>query len=230
MTWLDPVRAALDAAPRRIPMFFRDDDAGWCHDRLLALLDVFAARTLPVDVAVIPAALDRALAAELAKRPVGLHQHGFAHVNHEPDGRKCEFGPGRSVFDQRRDIELGRARLNVLLGRRVDPIFTPPWNRCTAVTGRCLRELGFRVLSREARATRLDVSGLRELPICIDFVRLAPAELGHCLARELRKGGPSGVMFHHAEMDAAALRRADDLLALLSEHEHAAARWMMDLV
>ena len=113
---------------------------------------------LPVDLAVIPAELDAGLARELRARPrVGLHQHGLAHVNHEREGRRCEFGPARGAAAQRRDIEAGRARLADLLGERVDPIFTPPWNRCTADTGRCLAELGFAALSREARAAPLDV-------------------------------------------------------------------------
>ena len=153
-----------------MPVFFRDDDAGWGDARLFELLDRFAAHSLPVDLAVIPMELDRALADELAARPrVGLHQHGLAHVNHEREGRKHEFGPSRDAAAQRADIAAGRERLADLLGERVDPIFTPPWNRCTADTGRCLAELGFEVLSREARAAPLDVPGLRELPVSVDW-------------------------------------------------------------
>ena len=37
----------------------------------------------------------------------------------------------------------------------VDPIFTPPWNRCTQATADCLAMLGYRVLSRDATASRL---------------------------------------------------------------------------
>ena len=81
--------------------------------------------------------------ASCVQRPVGLHQHGLAHVNHEREGRKCEFGPSRDAAAQRRDIADGRERLAALLGDRVDPIFTPPWNRCTADTGAVLAELGF---------------------------------------------------------------------------------------
>src|SRR5918999_1078613 len=151
--WLGAVQGALDAAPAAVPFFFRDDDAGWGDARLVALLDLFAARGLPVDLAVIPAELDAGLARELVARPaVGLHQHGYAHANHEREGRKCEFGPSRPEAVQRADVEAGRARLLALLGLRLDPIFTPPWNRCTAATGRCAAALGLTVLSREARA------------------------------------------------------------------------------
>ena len=97
MSWLDPVRRALDEGPSTV--FFRDDDAGWGDERLWALLDLFDRRALPVDLAVIPAELHPTLTAELTVRAragrVHLHQHGFAHVNHEPTGRKCEFGPAR---------------------------------------------------------------------------------------------------------------------------------------
>ena len=161
---------------------------------------------------------------------MGLHQHGFAHVNHEPEGRKCEFGPARDAAAQRRDIIDGRERLAALLGDRVDPIFTPPWNRCTADTGRILAELGFAVLSREARAEPLGVAGLAELPVCVDYIRLLPEELGRRIAAAIGGGSPVGLMFHHAVMEEADMRRAADLLSLLAGHERAAAARMMDLV
>jgi peptidoglycan/xylan/chitin deacetylase (PgdA/CDA1 family) len=215
-SWLQPVEEALDAAREPVRVFFRDDDAGWDDTRLLALLDVFAAHDLPVDLAVIPAELHPALARELLARPgVGLHQHGLAHANHEREGRKCEFGPSRGLEAQRRDIEAGRARLADLLGDRVDPIFTPPWNRCTPDTGTALAELGFRVLSRESRAEPLGVPGLVELPIHIDWVRLPPPELGSKIAGAIQSGGPLGLMFHHAVMEDS--RPLSDLLSLLAE-------------
>jgi peptidoglycan/xylan/chitin deacetylase (PgdA/CDA1 family) len=232
MSWLDPVQIALDSASATVDVFFRDDDAGWRDDRLLALLDLFDEHALPLDVAVIPAALERAVAAELRARAgplLGLHQHGFAHRNHEPDGRKHEFGPSRSPADQRRDIEKGAARLGALLGDNVDPIFTPPWNRCTEMTGSCLAELGFRVLSREHRAAPLDVPELRELPVHVDWCRLEPSEIAARLAAAIRAPGPAGVMLHHAVMDAADRARAAGLLALFAAHPHARPRLMREL-
>src|SRR5215216_1787878 len=97
-TWLRPVESALESVDVA-KFFFRDDDAGWGDERLLALLDVFEARGTWVDLAVIPRALDAGLAPELlARERVGLHQHGLVHANHEPEGRrKCEFGPARSA-------------------------------------------------------------------------------------------------------------------------------------
>src|SRR3954453_21418748 len=190
-SWLRPVERALEGA-ERVRFFFRDDDAGWGDTRLLALLDVFEARTTWVDLAVIPSALGAGLSRELlARERVGLHQHGFAHVDHEPEGRrKCEFGVARPAARQRADIEAGRARLQALLGERLDPVFTPPWNRCTIETARCLAELRFRVLSRESRAEPFGLPGLAEVPVHVDWVRLEPDAAGERIAAAVAAGGP----------------------------------------
>ena len=83
------------------------------------------------------------MAGELVARGIAVHQHGLAHANNEPEGRKHEFGPSRSYEEQRRDIESGRALLRERLDGVLEPIFTPPWNRCTRDTALCLAELGF---------------------------------------------------------------------------------------
>ena len=230
--WLDPLRAALDAAPAPVACFFRDDDAGWDDDRLFELIGLFAGLGLPLDLAVIPAALGSGAARELRARielaggRLGVHQHGFAHLNHEPEGeRRCEFGPERPRGEQLRDIAAGQARLARLLGPAVEPIFTPPWNRCTPATAGCLVELGFEVLSREAKAEPFGLPGLRELPVHVDWFkrrdgkRLPPAEVAAIAARAVEGGGPVGVMLHHAEMDAAERAGAAELLELLAGHE-----------
>ena len=113
-----------------------------------------------------------------------------------------------------------------MLGGAAEPIFTPPWNRCTADTAGCLRELGFEVLSREASAAPLGLPALSELPVSLDFVRLEPGELAR---RFVAARPPVGVMFHHAEMDEAEVARADELLALLARHPRVVARPMMAL-
>jgi peptidoglycan/xylan/chitin deacetylase (PgdA/CDA1 family) len=231
MHWLDPVERALNRASAPADVFFRDDDAGWDDDRLLALLDLFDHHALPLDLAVIPAALEPGLADELrARATVGLHQHGYAHRNHEPEGRRCEFGPSRPAAAQRRDIEAGARRLAELLGNRLDPIFTPPWNRCTTATGETLLQLGFRMLSRENRAEPLGLEGLAELPVAIDWVRLQPTEIAARLATALDKPqGPVGVMFHHAEMDRAHRGRAGELLGVLAAHPRSRPKPMRTL-
>jgi peptidoglycan/xylan/chitin deacetylase (PgdA/CDA1 family) len=219
---------ALDEADGPVEVFFRDDDAGWEDARLLRLADLFAVHGLPLDLAVIPAEVTPRLADALRERPVGLHQHGFAHVDHQRSGRKCEFGSDRSRAEQQEDILRGRERLRERLGDRLDPFFTPPWNRCTRDTGEALVALGFAALSREHRAEPLGL--LVEVPVHLDVARLAPDELDARFAGYVREGGPVGVMFHHAVMEDDDFARADALLALLGGHGAVAPRTMAELV
>jgi hypothetical protein len=222
------LRTAFDAASAPVEVFFRDDDAGWGDERLLELVARFEAHGLPLDLAVIPAEVTPGLAGQLRERRVGLHQHGYAHVNHEPEGRKCEFGPARGLAEQRADIAAGRERLLSLLGDRLDPFFTPPWNRCTPDTGAALVELGFAALSREHRAEPLGL--LPEVSVHLDVARLSPEELDARFAGHVREGGPVGVMFHHAVMEPEDFARADALLALLAGHRNVVPRTLAELV
>jgi hypothetical protein len=218
----------LDAAPSPVEVFFRDDDAGWDDARLLALCDLFGAHGLPLDLAVIPTALHPGLARELRRRErLGLHQHGYAHANHEREGRKCEFGPSRSYEEVRADVRAGRERLRELLDGDVQPIFTPPWNRCTGDTARAVLDLGFAVLSREHRAQRFGLDGLAELPVHLDVARLSPEELDERFAGHVRDGGPVGVMFHHAVMERDDFDRAAQLLRELARHGNVRPRPML---
>jgi hypothetical protein len=228
--WADPIAGALDARATPLTVFFRDDDAGWGDERLFALLALFERLAMPVDVAVIPDAIEPETAARLAHRArlsglVGLHQHGFAHVNYEPTGRKCEFGPSRAIEDQSRDIVQGRQHLLSLFDALLDPIFTPPWNRCTAATGMCLREAGIAVLSRDRSAEPLDVDGLAECPSASDWlrkrkgVRVSHAAWAGELARTITAAdAPVGVMLHHAVMDDDDREAFGVVLATLRNH------------
>jgi hypothetical protein len=229
--WLDGVRRALDERDRPLTFFIRDDDGGWADERLFAVLDVCEASGCAVDVAVIPDSLTPRLAAALRSRarlsstPVGVHQHGTFHVNHEPEGRPCEFGFSRSAAEQHRDIDHGRRRLLSLLGDAVDPIFTPPWNRCTEITGRAVVEIGMTVLSRDVTAGSLDVRGLAECPITVDWFarthgrRLTRSDWADRFARQLREAPDVvGLMLHHAATDGEELRALDDVLHVLGRH------------
>ncbi|RKQ91024.1 polysaccharide deacetylase [Solirubrobacter pauli] len=217
---------ALDAT-EGVEVFFRDDDAGWEDARLLELVGRFAEHGLPVDLAVIPAELDEPLAQRLRESHAGLHQHGYAHTNHQLEGRKCEFGPARDRAAQHADIERGQARLQALLGDRLDPFFTPPWNRCTRDTAEVLVELDFVLLSREHKAEPF--GRLPELPVHLDVARLSPDQLDERFAAQVREGGPVGVMFHHGVMEPDDMARASELLELLANHPHVTARSMRDL-
>jgi predicted deacetylase len=223
--WLEPVVRALAAATGPVPWFFRDDDAGWADDALWALLDEFETAGVPIDVAAIPTALTpdagRRLAARAAGGLVGVHQHGYAHVDHEPAGRKCEFGAARDAAAQAADVANGRALLEDALGRSIDPVFTPPWNRASADLAGAVLAAGHRVLSRDVSAGRLDGPGLAEVPVTVDWsarrrgVPVAPSARGQAIAAGVAGGGPVGVMLHHATLDATDRAELARLLAAL---------------
>jgi len=231
--WLDPLREALDESETRIDFFFRDDDVGWANDEFRALLACFRRHSVPLDIAAIPTALTAELAGEIcalhdeAPALVGIHQHGFSHTNHEILGRKCEFGISRTYQEQYSDIQLGKMKLEAMLGFALDPIFTPPWNRCNEITGECLSELGFRLLSRDATAPPLALSSLKELPISIDWfakkngARLSFQSLGTLIANTVKQRRIVGIMLHHELMNADERDLLGDLLVLLSTHRQA---------
>jgi predicted glycosyltransferase len=241
LAWLEPVSQALDSLEHPAIVFFRDDDGGWGDDRLIQLLNLFNECGLPLDIAAIPAALTTPLVDELLRRmtanpeTVRIHQHGYTHTNHEMEGKKCEFGPARDYLAQRNDIENGRRRLTELFGTLLDPIFTPPWNRCTDATVKCLSELRFAVLSRESHATPFAHEGLFELPITLDWfankkkVRLSMEEWGKTLAAQLRSDGSIGIMLHHAVMDHNEMQNLSKLLALLGRHQNVKCHCMRAL-
>jgi hypothetical protein len=164
---------------------------------------------------------------------IGVHQHGFAHHNHETVERKCEFGGARSADFQRHDLSAGRDRLQVLFGSQLDAFFTPPWNRCSAGTPQWLAELGFSALSRSRGAPAQ--RALPELAVDVDWCkqrRLAAADGSDGLQRialELARccggGRPVGLMLHHADMDGTDLSLLATLLGAVKHHPN--ARWQL---
>lgn len=235
--WLDPLRRSLDTARTPVTFFFRNDDVGWEDARLFSLLDLFSRYDIPIDLAVIPKAISQLSGKRLSRiAGVSIHQHGYGHINHEPTGRKCEFGDSRSRAQQLADITAGQQQLRELFGPGVQSIFTPPWNRCTAITAECLREAGFLALSRDVTAARFDLEELAEIPVTIDWfakrkqVLLTPNEIGELLAVAAASAAPVGVMLHHAVMNDAERERLAHLLKLLSSHAQVRCVSMRELI
>jgi peptidoglycan/xylan/chitin deacetylase (PgdA/CDA1 family) len=218
------LNAALDRRAAPLTLFFRDDDAGWDGPRLDALLDVFATQACPIDLAVIPAALTEssadALNAWRSRHPgIGLHQHGYAHLNYEPESaRKCEFGASRPVERQCADIMMGRERLSALLGD-VDPIFTPPWNRCLPETIARLPNMGFKAVSNSGKS-KSDEQTLQYLPIHLDWEkeRRSGAQLAALETLLAQADGHAGIMLHHATMSPAAVEEVSGVIETLRAH------------
>jgi predicted deacetylase len=243
MTWLDPLRAHLDTCARPVRFFFRDDDVGWADDRLWPLLERLRRTGSPVDLAVIPAVLSRPLIAQLRCRiersagRVGVHQHGWAHVNHEPEGRRSEFGASRGRADVSADLQRGRAAMRMAFGAQAADVFVPPWNRCTERTARALRDEGVRALSRDATAEPFDIAGLVEVPITVDWLakrgdgRRATAEQrGELLAEAAMTPRPVGVMLHHAVMSDDDLDDVEELATLVETHPRGVPCSMRELL
>lgn len=238
--WLNAVGDALDMRERPLALFLRDDDAGWADERLAQLLNTCASHHLPIDLAVIPSELTDERADWLLNRRrtysarLGLHQHGWAHANHEVAGRKCEFGGARALNELRADVARGQARMVEAFGPAADPIFTPPWNRCVAAIGPLLVELGVGVLSRDITADPLGVAGLRECPVHVDWsamrsgVRLTTSDLAASCAHAFGRRSVAGLLLHHAVMTADDFANVSDLLALLSNHPMVHAVSLLD--
>ncbi len=229
---LSPVLRALDARADPLPAFIRDDDAGWDDEALFALLDTMGEAGVPIDLAVIPMATGPDLAGALRARAdaapglIGLHQHGYAHTNHEATGRRCEFGASRPADAQRHDVTQGRAHLQALFGARLDGFFTPPWNRCAPGTPALLAEAGFVALSRDITAP--PQATLPELAVTLDWCKhrqpdgldtqALATSLGAAVAARPGTQQPLGLMLHHARLPAAERRLLGRWLHALLRH------------
>jgi peptidoglycan/xylan/chitin deacetylase (PgdA/CDA1 family) len=229
--WLDPVRQVLDQRHSQVQCYFRDDDAGWDDPGLFDLLDLFRQYVVPIDLAVIPTCLSNDLTDQLLMRidkqgqQIGLHQHGYKHTNHQTEGRKCEFGDSREADQQFSDIVIGQQILKDAFSDYLQPVFTPPWNRCTQSTVDLLESLGFVALSRDSSASPLQINQLKEIPVHIDWfckrkgVRVDFNHIGLQMAEHIQQHNTLGIMLHHQITDAEERNVLAELLNLLTRHE-----------
>lgn len=228
---MDELRMTLtqqQAAGKTVEVFFRDDDVDEDEASLQRFLLLFAARNIPVVLGVIPARLTTA-GIELLRQfstSVELVQHGWQHINHEPTGRKCEFGASRSLAEQLDDLSRGQARMNEAFGEQWFPAFIPPWNRCTAVTQQALSQLGFRVLSK-LREKESPPAAWPEISVTLDLfhwkdgARLKPAaDIRRELAQQIQQGEVIGIMSHHKVMTEDALVFLEQLLDELKQYSN----------
>ena len=151
-------------------------------------------------------------------------------------GTSVVGGVDAGLARQQADIRMGKDRLAALLGE-VDPIFTPPWNRCTQETVSALAREGFRVLSREAKAAPLSLHGLYHLPVSVDWrrrrgdVRESPSDTAAAMAEQVRGGAARvGLMLHHQNLDSEDLDALDALLNLVQAAPNARLGSMMEFV
>lgn len=225
------IDAGIAGAEKMPTVFFRADDIAVPSRSFQRLADLFLRNAQPLNLAVVPAWLTEARWRRLQRiggRAPELwcwHQHGWRHVNHEPSGKKQEFGDARPAERLRLEIRRGRARLEALLEDDFAPVFTPPWNRCSAGALRALNDLSFRAVSRTAGSRPVAPAPLQEIPVHVDLhtMKTADAAAGwQRLWTDLHaglSGGRCGIMIHHRRMNDAAFEFLDGLLAALSRRE-----------
>ncbi|THI84091.1 MAG: hypothetical protein CAF41_013370 [Nitrospira sp. CG24A] len=226
--WQTELRGSLEliqAEGKEVRIFFRDDDIDEDEESLLRLLDLFLAHGAPLNLAIIPNLLSDATVRQLLMRELwipeslGLIQHGWRHTNHEPAGRKCEFGISRSLADKFHDIARGKIRLEEAFGPRFYPAFTPPWNRCTQDTFGVLDELGFMVFSKDQGKESVEGHRFQEISTTLDLYRwkggatLQPPDITtKTLISQLWELDTIGILLHHKVMDDTAFTFLDQLL------------------
>ncbi len=210
---------AIDITGRKdpIPVFFRADDIGVPGKQFRELIHIFARYHVPLSMSVVPAWLTAARwkgIEQLCQKNSNLwcfYQHGWRHVNHEPTGKKHEFGPARPLSSMEHDLMRGRKRLTSLMQDTFFPAFTPPWNRCSKEALDVLKASDCRALSRSRGASPPTPVGMPDFQVNVDLHtrKERTAALGwEKLYAELTAGiadGFCGIMIHHQRMNDNAL-------------------------
>lgn len=210
--------ASLEKVASKDPgyVFFRADDVAAPGANFVRLMDLFMSYRVPLCLAVVPVWLTQARWQHLKRigqKSPSLwcwHQHGWRHVNHEPDGKKQEFGPSRPFLRIQEDLIRGKHRLQTLMGDSFTPIFTPPWNRCGQNTLDLLKELNFKAISRSQMGLPPSPDGLPDFAVSVDLHTRKEEQLLselEGLFSELDSAisqGHCGIMIHHQRMNEAA--------------------------
>ena len=226
------LRRCLDGAVNRsgepVCVFFRADDIGVPGASFRQMMQIFAARRAPLNLALVPAWLTRPRWQVL--QPTGRtrgnqwcwHQHGWRHANHESVGKKQEFGPSRSLQGLAQDLKRGRQRLEEITGREFYPVFTPPWNRCDSRTLDLVTRHGYLGVSRSRGSRPAVPANVADIPVSVDLHtrrETDPAAGWTALLAELSAalaGRCCGIMIHHQRMNPAATGFLDLFLKILT--------------
>jgi hypothetical protein len=223
-------------------IFFRADDIGIPSQRFSQLIGCFQKNRLPLCLATVPAWTTEPRFSELLRitgendSQLCWHQHGRVHRNFENTGKKQEFGPARTKQEIYNNLTKGKKRLEEILGKRFHPVFTPPWNRCSASTLLALADLGFIAVSRSRGAHPDAPISLPDFQVNVDLhtrKELSPHLAFENLLTEIEKGlasGQCGIMIHHQRMNRAALEMLDLLLGLIKRNKQLVPAHFKDLL
>lgn len=225
-------QAVARTSLQKVELFFRADDIGVPGNQFFRLLALCMDYEMPMAMAMVPAWTTTKRWETIqreAHRKAGLwcwHQHGWRHANHEPLGKKQEFGPSRPAEHIGNDLERGRLKLQGILGQDFFPIFTPPWNRCDERTLAYLKQHKYFAVSRSAGSRPESPSGLPDLYINVDLhtrKESDPAQAWANLLDEFSKAfasGYCGVMLHHQRMTPAAFSFLEILFSFVVHSNH----------
>lgn len=255
MTYFESLTDVLSSNTGTVKVFFRNDDGGWADTQLERMCLWFKERELPLDIAVIPQEMDSDSVSLISKwindenSKVNIHQHGYTHKNHQLQGRGCEFGSDRDYEQQYNDISRGLAQLQQHFGTAVDPVFTPPWNRCTDDTVVALQKNQFKYISRIAGSAPLDALNrgghrLNTLDVDVDWLKKTKGErlddqaleayttniLSSRMDTKTEKDICVGIMLHHEHTHDQEYQLLDKLVDVLRESSSVNFCSMMECV
>lgn len=233
-SWRSTLRrflATQQARNQALHVFLRDDDVDQDEESLKSLLDITMARGVPMNLEIVPGLLTDSCVSTLRNvlradpALLSLNQHGWMHANHEREGRKCEFGPSRSLALQAEDIARGKTILESVFEDRFYPAFTPPWNRCTEDTYQVLDELGFLILSKDRGKEPIDGYRFMEISTTLDLytwkdgARMKPPDaIVDTMISQMQEFPLVGLLLHHKVMTKDAFRFLDQILCELASH------------
>jgi hypothetical protein len=243
-TWQDLSREldawhGIGATPS---LWWRDDDACTTTEALERLIAIAERHHAPLHLAVVPAHATLDLVHRLGTaRDTLVMQHGFAHIDHEPEGcGASEVGQTRSLDAQLADLRDGWQRLRAIEMPRLLRAIVPPWNRISAPAVQHLGALGYRMLSAgQVRPARHAAPGLTQVNCHVDPIRWkSGAEfrgtestlekpVAHLATRRHGEADPlepTGLLTHHLDTGETTWGFVEELAARLSHRD--AVHWV----
>lgn len=223
MSVWEKLKAELDAwstAGQQAEFWWRDDDAIDATPTLDRLLALRRQLGIPLSLAVIPANARPMLAASLrGESDIDVLQHGYAHINHRPDGeKKAELKTDRELWDIARELAEGRGCMIRVFGDDGwRGVMVPPWNRIDPEVAGLLPGLGYHGLTTfDRRAEAEPFPGLTVVNTHIDIVdwvdtrayagdaAVIEAAVQHLAAKRTGDADPAeatGLLTHHLAHD-----------------------------
>jgi predicted glycosyltransferase len=129
-----PLDQALSRARDKgypVRLWWRDDDAVADTPALIRLLSLSRRTGAGIALAVIPERIEASLVERLqAEDQAFALVHGWSHANQAPAGeKKAEFGTHRPLDLMAEEAAQALRHARERLGKKLLPVFVPPWNR-----------------------------------------------------------------------------------------------------